>query len=130
MKLGEIINSKQALERFLGQNIPIELAWKIKTFVNKINAELKAYEEIREAKITELGEVITDENSPQKGQLRVKDENMKEFMDLINELLGKELELIAPSVSIAELVKYGEKTNNPISISTADIIMLDWLIKE
>jgi predicted ATPase len=122
MKLSVLLNSSNAIQNLLKQNLPIEIAWKIKTFVNKINIELKSYDEIRTEKIKVLGEDIGE------GRFQVKKENEEVFLDEIKELQEKEIEGIPPVISFRELIEYSKKYNMPITISTNDLLLLDWLI--
>jgi len=124
MKLSVILNSTKSVQNLLTQNLPIEMAWKIKTFVNKINPEIKSYEEIRTEKIKILGEEID------KGQFKVKNENIPVFLEEINELQEKEIEVIPPVIKMEELLEYSKKSNIPITISANDLLVLDWLIIE
>lgn len=130
MKLGILINSKPSIERLLQQPLDINISWKIKTFVNKANPEFKAYDEIRTQRIIELGEIVTDESSSVKGQHKVKKENEVTFYDEMAQLQEKEVDVIVPHITMKMIIGHSEKTKIPISITTADLLVLDWLIKE
>lgn len=128
MKLGQIINSKQALERLLQGVLPIDIAWEIKLFVNKLNPELISFEQIRAGKIKEYGEEVTE--GEEKGMLKVKKENIDLFVKEINELLDKEITFNIPEIKINRLKEFKNKDGEIISISVEDLELLNWLIKE
>lgn len=131
MKLATIIDSQQALEVLLKQNLPIDIAWKIKTFIAKsIRSELESYEAIRIEKIKSYGEIITDEKSPIKGQYQVLPENLEIFMKELGELREKEIAVIPPVIKISEIIEYNKKSPSPIVMTTNDLLVLDWLIVE
>jgi len=122
MKLGDLVNSKAALESLLKNPLNITVGWELKTFVKAINPELTSFEEVNNEKIKEFGEEVKDEEGKSTGKIKVKEENFEEFAKQVNELLNKELEIKVPQIKIGDIKE--------VSLTTAELMMLDWLIVE
>src|SRR3990167_6587682 len=119
MTLGQLVNSKAALETLLKGSLPIGVAWELKKFVKTINTELTIFEELKNEKIKELGEEVM-EDGKSTGSIQVKPENLAEFTNTITELRNKEVEAKIPQIKVDSL--------KDLTISTKDLIALDWLI--
>lgn len=89
IKIGEVVNSIEQIKALQEVVFPVKISYKISRLVNKLNPELSTYDETRNKLIKEYGEV----NSETK-MLEVKDpENIKMFLEKINEVLSTEIEL-------------------------------------
>jgi hypothetical protein len=122
MKLETIINSKQAIENLSKQNLPIRIAFELKTFIQKLNPEFTAFFELRNAKMKEYG--TPGEVKPDGSQVfTFTPENTEKFNAEINEVLDKDIDADIPVIKISDLEK------KEVSISAADLIILEWLIK-
>jgi hypothetical protein len=127
MKLRTLIESKQSLENLLKGSLPINVAWELKKFVKLANPELSSFEELRNQKIIELGyEKEVDGNTVSE----VKKENLPVFRKDIEELMDKDIDIIPPQIKISDLIGYKNIDGKEINISTADLMLLDWLIIE
>jgi len=124
MKLKDLVNSKPSLLAFSKSVLPIGIAFDMKKFLKSVDAELVAYEEVRSAKVKELGE----ETSPE--TYSVKAENLLLFQSAMAEIADKEIEVVIPKISIEELKNYKDVNGNGVSISSSDLLQLDWLIVE
>ena len=123
MKLNQIIGSQESLSKLLELKLPIKVSYKISKLINKIQPDLKIYEEKRMDLFKEYG--ILDE---EKQVYNLKPENIEKFSEDLKTLLdtdievdfgeGKELERI----SIASL--------GDVQVTSQDLIKLDWLFTE
>jgi len=113
MKLRQLVESKTVLETLMKSSLPINIAWELRTFIKIINPELTSFDEIKNDKIKELGETISE------GNIKVKDENIPEFIKCLNELLDKELDIKIPQIKIGDM--------KDVSISPAELLILDYL---
>jgi len=125
MKLNELVNSREELAAFTKCSLPIGIAWELKLFAKKLIPELNTHEEMRVDLVKKNGQ--QNENNPDKWS--VKPENMILYFKELKELGEREIDIELPKVSIAELKAYKDKDGNGISISTDDLLKLDWLIK-
>jgi len=129
MKLRQLIESREALGALLKNPLPISIGWTLKQFLVKVNPELTAYEELRTKTVIEMGEPIVKDGKPTDAY-SVKQENLKEYTKVINELLEKEIDVIIPVIKINELMEYKNIAGKGIEILAGDLLILDWLIKE
>lgn len=114
MKLWQLVNSINAINELLSIKLPLKTAFKLKVFVKNIDDELKSYEEIRTNLIKELWEEVD-------GNIKVKEENINEFITKLNELLEQDTKTEVIELSIDELWEW--------NIDTKTLLQLDWLIK-
>jgi hypothetical protein len=128
IKLKTLVESKTALEGLLKGSLPISIAWELKKFLKVANDELITFEELRTAKIIEMGEPYIDENGQK--QHKVKPELFPEYIKVINELAEKEVDVIVPQIKIKDLINYKDVNGKEIEIKVNDLIVLDWLIKD
>lgn len=121
MKLGILVNSKVALESLLGKDINAGISWELKKFLKVVNPELTSFDEVKNDTIKQFGEEVLEDEKPT-GKIRVKDEYMNEFMEILNSLLDKELDIKIPQIKIGDL--------KDVKISAKDLMILEWLITE
>lgn len=127
MKLQKLVSSRDALSKLSKGLLPIDIAWDLKKLINAVNPELTSYEEIRRAKIIELG---TESGEGEAKTIVVKPENIAAFTEQINQLNEKEIEIPPLQIKIKELIDLKDQNGKKIEISTADLMVLDWLIVE
>ena len=96
MKLGTLVNSKEALTRLSKQNLPIEVSWKLSKFLKNAVIEISAFEVLRNNKILSYGEIVKDENGKDTDNTKVKTENEEVYRNEIMELLTKDIEIDIP----------------------------------
>lgn len=122
MKLKELVTSIESLNALLTEKLPIATSFKLSVFVDKIQPELKAYGEKRDALIKELGTPKLDEAGKETGQYEFKDGKDKEFNEKIDELVGQDIAVDMPNIKVADL--------GDIKIEPSKLVSLVWLFKE
>lgn len=126
MKLSQLINSKEPLEKLLKNSLPIKVAWELKKFTKEVNSEFATYDELRVQKVIEMGV----ESKEVKGTYNVKPENLEAFAKEISELLDKDVEIQVPQIKIGDLLEYKDVNGKGIDITASELMLLDWLIVE
>lgn len=112
LKLSEILNAFQALNRLAADKMPIKLAYRIQRNIRMIQPELDAFEAARIKLIHDKwGEKQAD------GPSKVPPEKMADFMKEIDELKAEEVE-----VDIHPL-----KLDEAIQITPGDMLALHWM---
>lgn len=96
MKLGTLVNSIEGINTLVSMKLDAKKAFELALFVKKVDAEIKTFNELREAKIKELWE-------ESEGTIRVKNENIQEFAKYMSELADKEIECEVPKLSKDEV---------------------------
>ena len=129
MKLGTLVNSKEALTRLSKQNLPIEISWKLSKLLKNAVIEISAFEVIRNNKILSYGEIVKDENGKDTGNTKVKTENEEVYRNEIMELLTKDIEIDIPLIEMKEIIEYNKKLEKKIDMKVEDLLLLDWLLK-
>ena len=129
MKLGTLVNSKEALTRLSKQNLPIEISWKLSKLLKNAVIEISAFEVIRNNKILSYGEIVKDENGKDTGNTKVKTENEEVYRNEIMELLTKDIEIDIPLIEMKEIIEYNKKLEKKIDMQVEDLLLLDWLLK-
>lgn len=114
MKILNIINSQEWLNKLIKMPLDIKVAFKLKTFIIDIDNKMKAFNDIKNEYIKKYWEE-KDWNTV------VKEENIKIFNDEISKLLDEEIEINIPEIKLED-IKW--------DIDTATLIQLDYLIKE
>jgi hypothetical protein len=120
MKLGKLVNPqfKAALNKLAAQDLPLRTAFKLKGVIKTTNDELQKYDNVRTEALhrfgdkDEKGNLINLEN----GSVKLSDDNMKQFVSELNELLSSEVNMIA--IKVGEL---GEKVN----LSASELFALE-----
>lgn len=128
MKLSKLIESKESLQIVIKCPLPVGIAWDLKKSIRKMDEELKIFEELKNAKIVELGEKILNEE--QQEVFKVKSTNLEQFSKYMTELLEKEIEISFPTIKFEDIKNCKDVNGEPIQLSTRDLLVLDWLIIE
>jgi len=129
MKLGTLVNSKEALTRLSKQNLPIEVSWKLSKLLKNAVIEISAFEVLRNNKILSYGEIVKDENGKDTDNTKVKTENEEVYRNEIMELLTKDIEIDIPLIEMKEIIEYNKKLEKKIDMQVEDLLLLDWLLK-
>lgn len=120
MTLRELLDSRPALGFLISQPIPITVALSLRRTVKAINSELETYTETQKALCVKHG-VVTE--TPNGGwSTEFKPEEKAAFEQEYQELIAAEITI--PGQMIKAEVLAG------ISITTADLLALSWLITE
>ena len=114
LNLGQIVNSKDALQELLNEKLPVKIAFKVQKIFRTIDPELSSYEEMRSKLI--MGEY--GEQDGDSGNWKVKQSKMKEFIEELKALMSVELDLDITKVKLPE----------NISITPANAYLLGWMI--
>lgn len=117
LKLGTIINSKEAFQELLKEKLPIRKAFKIKEVLKLIEPKFEMYEDLRSKLIMEK----YGEQEGESGNWKVKDSMTKEFFLELQELQSEDIEL-------ADIVKIKLPDDNNIKITSANMYLLEWII--
>ena len=129
MKLGILVNSKEALTRLSKQNLPIETSWELSKFLKEALVEISSFESLRNNKIICYGEILKDEKGNDTDQTRVKKENEEIYKQEIIELLDKDIKIEIPLIEMKEIIEYNKKLEKKIDIQVEDLLVLSWLLK-
>ncbi len=116
MKLVQLVNSKDALQRLIEKELPVKMAYRLSKFVKAANKELEFFEEQRVKLAKKYGK---DDG---KGQIIVTAENIPAFSEELDPLLNEDVDLEPLEMSLSEL--------GNIDITTRDIIILSYLFKD
>ena len=114
LNLGQIVNSKDALQELLNEKLPIKIAFKVKEIFGAIDPKLGYYEEMRSKLI--MGEY--GEQDGDSGNWKVKQSKMKEFVEELKSLMSVELDLDITKVRLPE----------NILMTPSNAYLLGWMI--
>lgn len=121
-----IVNTINVLGELNNAKLPVKVAYAITKNINKINSELKAYNEEKAKLIDKYGE--KDEKGKlkvdEKGNIPLKEEHMEEWNRDIAELLSIENEIDIHMIQLDDLL------NSDYSISPAELTAIDFMIEE
>ena len=116
VKLDQMLNSVEALAELTSTKLPSKPAYRVARITNKIEAELKLFNEQRSKIVLELG-TPSEENED---QFTFTPENSIKFNEQISDLLNEEVEIDVPTISINEL--------GSAEIKPATMMILDWML--
>lgn len=116
LKLGEIRNMKEPLQRLLDKEIPVRVAWNLTKLVKVFDKELSELEEQRVDTIKRIG--VVDDS----GNMSVPDDKMEEFVQTFNESLNSDFVIEDFEPIPVDLL-------GDITISAKDMIFLEKLIR-
>jgi hypothetical protein len=122
VSLKTLLESVSGLRRIANLKLPVAVSFKIGKTMKTIDNELNSYNEVKNKRIKELGEVGKDENGDPTSNYTVKKENMETWEKENKELIEREVELEVYKLSLSDL---GEEKLEPFVFS-----QLDWLITE
>ena len=121
-----IVNTINVLGELNNAKLPVKVAYAITKNINKINTELKAYNEEKAklidkyAEKDEEGKLKVDEN----GIIPLKEEHIEDYNRDIKELLSIENEIDIDMINLDDLL------NSNYNISPADLSVIDFMIND
>jgi len=121
MKLNQIIGSQESLAKLLELKIPIKVSYKVSKLINKIQPDLKIYEEKRMDLFKEYG--VLDE---EKQVYNLKPENIEKFSEDLKTLLDTDIDMSFGEGKELEKIKINDLSGE---IEPKYLIALDWLIE-
>lgn len=126
MKLSnnKILNDMQRLREISDKQLPVKVSYAIAKNLNKIESELKTYNNEREKLINKYAEKNSDGTvrADEAGQIIFKEEYKKQWDKDINELLSIENEVDIHKFNISTLEGY--------SMTPAELMLIDYMIEE
>ena len=105
VKVGELINSTEALQKLSQKELKAKLAWQVSKLLKAADKELQEFNETRMSLIKkygekdEAGELITDD----KGNCKIPEDSAVNFSNELNELVEAEIEINANKIKIDDL---------------------------
>lgn len=121
-----IVNTINVLAELNNAKLPIKLAYAITKNINKINSELKAYNEEKAKLIDKYSE--KDEEGKLKadeyGNVILKEEHIEDWNRDIKELLSIENEVDIHMIQLDDLL------NSNYNISPAELSVIDFMIND
>lgn len=118
VKVSEIVDSAQTLNKVLNCQIPVKLAYRLKRMADAVKSVLKTFTKERNALVIEYGE------PNEKGEVIVKEENKEKFMSEVDELTSVVVELNAEPIPFTLLEEAGMK------LSANDMVILESFISK
>lgn len=126
MKLSnnKILNDMQRLREISDKQLPVKVSYAIAKNLNKIESELKTYNNEREKLINKYAKKNSDGTvrADEAGQIIFKEEYKKQWDKDINELLSIENEVDIHKFNISTLEGY--------SMTPAELMLIDYMIEE
>lgn len=116
IKLAQLIDSRDALEKVFNQDLPVRMAYKISKIIKAVNNELTTFDEFRNKLLNKYG---TDAGE---GKFSISAENVPLFQEDIKSLLETEVTLEFNRITLDDL--------GSIKLSSRDLSTLDYLIVE
>lgn len=128
IKLIELVNSVEALNKLSETKLPANVSFSLSKFLKEATNDLESYNKVKNEKIKEYGVVVLDENGKEKlsedgnTTYSFTDESSKKYVSEMQEIENKEILLDIPEIKIKDL---GDSVIEPIYL-----VRLSWLIKE
>ena len=127
IKLIEIVNSVEALNKLSETKLPATVAFNLGRFLKEITPDVDTYNKVKRDKASQYGIPVLDKDGNRTDQVTfVKDgvvtEDGKKFVEEMREIEDKEITLKIPEIKIKDL---GESVFEP-----KHILVLSWLIKD
>jgi hypothetical protein len=118
-KLGGLKAVEESLVKLIKSDLPIRMSYQMSKLYDSILAELTKVEEFRVALVKKYGE------TGDKGEIKVKQDNMDTFVKEYGELMDVEIDVNFIPVKIEDLISHNERLekmgHSPVSLSGADI---------
>lgn len=121
--LSQVIDSQQSLHKLSNMRLPIGVAYKISKLINKLQPDLRIYEEQRAKLVKDLGE----QTDKEKDLWTIKPENTAKFTEEIKKLQEIEVNLNFGEGKGLEKVKVDELGD--VEVEPNDLVSLDWLFE-
>lgn len=125
MKIARLTDARfhQALRKLTAQTLPLRAAFKLKGIAATLDAELKKFEECRQAALEKFGKRGEDGNivTREDGSVEFDNEQLKAFAAELNDLGQEDINL--ESVKMEEL-------GNKVELTADELFLLDGVIVE
>jgi hypothetical protein len=135
IKLIELINSVEALNKLSETKLPASVGFSLGKFLKQVTPEIETYNKVRGEKVVEYGTLMLDAEGKEvtdaqgnkrysfvdKGSTELS-ENGKKFVAEMTEMENKELDIKIPDIKISDL--------GSAVIEPKYLLILAWLIKE
>ena len=105
VKISELLNSTDTLQKLSQQDFKAKLAWQIARLLKAAEAEIQSFNETRMNLIRkygekdETGELITDD----KGNCKINEDSVKDFSSQLSDLLDTQVEINANKIKVEQL---------------------------
>ena len=113
IKLGVLVSSVEPLGKLMQHPMPAATAFRCSKVLKTVQTELESYEEARKKLIEEHGE---------DGEITPESKSWDSFVIDMNKLLEEEVKIDIKTIKSETLSK--------VEIAPADLLVLEWLIKE
>lgn len=120
LKNGEIFEAKEPLQSLLDQKLPVVISYKLAKMSHKLNEQLKVIENVRNGLVTKHGKP----NNNGQASIRPGDENWKQFVEEIDELMAMEVEIVIEKVKLPEKID-----DKPLLIEPKVLMFLDKFVE-
>lgn len=127
IKLVELVNSVEALNKLSETKLPASVAFSLGKFLKEITPDVETYNKVKGAKASEYGTPVLDKDGKLTDQVSfVKDgkvtEGGQKFVSEMKEIEEKEITVNLPEIKVKDL---GDAILEP-----KHFVSLAWLIKE
>lgn len=116
VKLSQIYNSIEALNRLSEMALPVSISYKLVKLIKQLSNEVDSLEKLREKLIKKHGK--PDET----GNITVSDENKQEFLNEFTTLLNTKITLDFEPISLDSI--------KDLTMSVSDMGRLDFIFKD
>ena len=105
LKISDLLNSTEALQKLAGKELKAKLAWQVARVLKLAEKEIQDFNETRMNLIKkygekdENGELVTDENN----NCKINNEFINDFSNELNELIESEIEINANKIKIEDI---------------------------
>ena len=105
VKISDLLNSTDTLQKLAKKDFKAKLAWSISRLLKSAETEIQSFNETRMNLIKKYGEkdendeLITDDQ----GNCKISDESTLEFSNQLNELINTEVEINANKIKITDI---------------------------
>lgn len=113
LKMFEIRNMKEPLEKLIDKQIPVKVAFRLNNLVKQFDEHLTDIEQYRVKLINTYG--VKNE---EKGEIEVPPKKMKDFMREMNELLNEEVDVDINPINVNNF-------GDDLMLSTKDLMILE-----
>ena len=136
MKLnnGEILSASRALAEIRKLKLPVKISSDLVKMALKLDEPIKAYDEVRKGLVETYKIYAEKDGDKELIKTKGKTEDLKKFMDEINELLNLETEVVITKVKLPEKIAgtcdaCSHNMDVPLQIEGDILLSLDKLIE-
>lgn len=105
LKIADLLNSTDVLQKLAGKELKAKLAWQVGRMLKEAEKEIQSFNETRMQLINkygskdENGELVMDENN----NCKIEPESINNFSNELNELIASEIEINAHKIKIDDI---------------------------